>query len=302
MYGVTRDFWYPWRCRDKDVKSFTHFLDCRRNGQKSRKCYYCCHAFFFYFFLPKICEITINLYERPTCFANEVLCSSVNACVLMTSYNALKSCDTNSERKVSGVLLYKAVITFNRKRNSWKMYWRVDEKKTSLLPSISWWRRPPCQLTGFLSICQGDSPITFFCPSPLSWYSHTSHCSTVCTLLSATFLRACTLERLFVAHNPNERRPKLPRPTWCGAQQSAGRCDIDPSQHSPSERIPIAHVLISLALAPNDAQPKSPPPNVAPSQKRTVQYSLDPVKRHPLWHGHNQPALLQWQKLRTVAV
>ena len=52
----------------------------------------------------------------------------------------------------------------------------------------------------------------------------------VCTLLSATFLRACTLERLFVAHNPNERRPKLPRPTWCGAQQSAARCDFDPSQ------------------------------------------------------------------------
>ena len=87
----------------------------------------------------------------------------------------------------------------------------------------------------------------------------------VCTLLSATFLRACTLERLFVAHNPNERRPKLRRPTSCGAQQSAARYGIDPSQHSPSERSPIAHVLISLALAPNDAQPKSPPPNGAPS-------------------------------------
>ena len=106
--------------------------------------------------------------------------------------------------------------------------------------------------------------------------------STVCTLLSATFLRACTLERLFVAHNPNKRRPKLPRPTLCGAHQSAARYGIDPSQHSPSERSPIAHVLISLPLAPNDAQPKSPPPNVAPSQKRAVQYFLDPVKRHPL--------------------
>ena len=107
----------------------------------------------------------------------------------------------------------------------------------------------------------------------------------VCTLLSATFLRACTLERLFVAHNPNERRPKLPRPTGCGAQQSAVRCDIDPSRHSLSERSPIAHVLVSLALAPNDAQPKSPPPNLAPSQKRAVQYFLDPVKRHPLLSG-----------------
>ena len=67
----------------------------------------------------------------------------------------------------------------------------------------------------------------------------------VCTLLSATFLRARTLERLFVAHNPNERRPKLPRPTCtrCGAQQSAARCDIDPSQHSPSERSPRTNLI-----------------------------------------------------------
>ena len=62
------------------------------------------------------------------------------------------------------------------------------------------------------------------------------------------------------------------------------------SQHSPSERSPIAHVLISLALAPNDAQPKSPPPNGAPSQMRAVRCFLDPVKRHPLLHGHNQAA------------
>ena len=39
------------------------------------------------------------------------------------------------------------------------------------------------------------------------------HARTVCTLLSATLLRACTPERLPVEYDPNERRPKLRRPT-----------------------------------------------------------------------------------------
>ena len=62
-------------------------------------------------------------------------------------------------------------------------------------------------------------------------------------------------------------------------------------RHFPLRWIwPIAHVLISLALAPNDAQPKSPPPNGAPSQMRGSVFSIDPVKRHPFLHGHNQAA------------
>ena len=108
----------------------------------------------------------------------------------------------------------------------------------------------------------------------------------VCTLLSATFLRACTQERLFVAHNPNERRPKLPQ-----AQQSAARCDVDPSQHSPSERSPMAHVLISLALAPNDAQPPK-----AATQWRAISKARGSVFS---WPSKAPPSLARTQPAAT---
>ena len=45
----------------------------------------------------------------------------------------------------------------------------------------------------------------------------------------------------------------------------------------------------------HNAQLKSLPPKGAPSQKRVVKCFLDPVcvQRHPLLHGHNQPAAIE---------
>ena len=98
----------------------------------------------------------------------------------------------------------------------------------------------------------------------------------------------CTPERRFVEHNPNERRPKLPRPRCGGDQQSVAHYDPDPIQHSPSEHGPVAHASISLALTPKDTRPEIPWPNCASSQKRAFQYILGPVECHPLFNAHNK--------------